>query len=308
MNKKYVVVLFVLGILAVACSKEESETKLIEEEQKLDEWIIAHDINAKKITNGVYIDVAETSQPKPEAGQYILVNYRLRFLEDFALEMSSFANDDGLYPQKYVYGGPELWQLTAPLVGIYPAVAKIGEGQNANIYFSSRHNEFSGIDFKSRRMEVELVKIIPALSLYQDSLSYHHIADGGQCVKIDTISAQTNSDQKGYHILYSVIDEGKGESMKGKAVVNTKFKAYYALQKSKKIFCASEEKINIISDTRFHAFTNNNYIDEIVRKMKIGGQLRIAMPSALLIKYSDLDYQYVVPMGAIVLFDIEIIE
>ncbi|MDR3094845.1 MAG: hypothetical protein LBU62_09440 [Bacteroidales bacterium] len=305
-------VLFVVGILAIACSKEGSETKLTEEEQKLDDWVIANDINAKKISTGVYISVEETTTPKPEAGQYVLVNYRLWFLDNNVLEMSSYADDASMYPQKYVYGGPELWQLTAPLVGIYAAIAKIGEGQNANIYFSSRNNEFSGTDFKSRLMKLELVKTIPTLSLYQDSLSYHHIADGVDYPKIDTISTQSNSDQKNYHILYSIIDEGWGnEYLKGKPVVNAKFKAYYALQKSQKIFCASVDeikKINIISDNRFHEITAVNYIDEIVSKMKIGGTVRIAMPSVLFMEYSGLEYQYAVPMGAVIIFEIEIIE
>ncbi|GHT79011.1 hypothetical protein FACS189464_3370 [Bacteroidia bacterium] len=309
MNKKYLVVLFIVGILSVACSKEESEVKLIEEEQKLDEWVSANDINAKKISGGVYISVAETSSPKPEAGQYILFNYRQRFLADFTLELSSSASDDALYLQKYVYGGPELLQLTAPLVGIYAAIAKMGEGQSANIYFSSRNNAFSdNRDFKSRKMELELVKIIPGLSLYQDSLSYHHIADGVECVKIDTIATQSISDQKKHNILYSVINEGNGARMKGKTVVNTNITAYYALQKSQKIFWENEEKVNIINDNRFHGFTNNNYIDKIVRDMQIGGNLRIAMPSDLCMQYSGQDSQYVVPMGSVVIFDIKIVE
>ncbi|MDR2848214.1 MAG: hypothetical protein LBV39_03820 [Bacteroidales bacterium] len=306
MNK--IVVLFVIGILAIACNKEESESKLIEEEQKLDEWVTSHQPDAVRISNGVYIDVKETSKPiKPEAGQYVLVNYKLWFLDDNTLEMSSFVDDKALYAAKYVFGGPELWQLTAPLVGIYAAIAKMGEGQTANIYFSSRYNEFSGIDFNSRRMQLELVTTIPALSLYQDSLSYYHIASE-EDVKIDTIATRSISDQKNYHILYSILNEGRGEGMKGKHIVNTNIQAYYALQKSQKVRYSSEEKINIITDSRFHEFANDNYIDDIVRKMRIGGRLRIAMPSVLFRKYSNMEEQYAVPMGSVGIFDIEIVE
>ncbi|MDR1666953.1 MAG: hypothetical protein LBS03_04580 [Bacteroidales bacterium] len=312
MNRQIFFLLVLTAGFLLACSKNETETRLLEEEQALDEWVKRHYAEAKKLSNGLYIRSEESSGEKPEAGQFVLLNYRLRLLDNMALEKTSYAITDETPVEKslYKFGGPEIWQLTAPLAGISAGIAQMSEEQTGTIFFSSRYNELTGFnfDYRSRILEMELVKIISALSLYQDTLCHFYIAQQSQ--KVDTVVTRTVTDVS-CHVMYGIVGEGTGESVDGKTTVRAKVEARYALRKNESILFAQPEKaIDLKNDPNFNSYTVDNYLNKILKPLKIGSKIRLAMPYVVFYgsNVEEDDGQVVVPMRSVIILDIEIVE
>ncbi|MDR0713347.1 MAG: hypothetical protein LBF89_03685 [Bacteroidales bacterium] len=315
MNRQIFFLLFVLTatVCLPSCNKDDSEAKLLEEEQALDVWMKNNYADAEKLSNGLYVSVTKSSlEKKPDAGQHVLVNYELRLLDNRALEKTSYTSTDEspIEQSLYKFGGPELWQLTAPLAGIFAGIAQMSEEQRGTIFFSSRYNVLTGfvIDYRSRMLEMELVKIIPALSLYQDTLCHAHVVQKVQ--KVDTTVTRSVVTGADCSVMYGIISEGKGESLNGKGTVYAQVEAYYALQRNASVNFAKEDKINLKTYPNFSNYTADNYLDKILQPLKTGAHLRIAMPYVLFYGKDPQEDngQVVVPMGSVVILDIKIVE
>jgi hypothetical protein len=250
----------------------------------------------------LYINVASKQEIKPEAGQYVLVNYRLRYLENNKLELASdkdFLAETPEYLPSYAYGGPEMWQLFAPLSGISEGIHRMSEGQTAKIYFYSFFNFFTEQDYKSRMLEIELVQIIPELTIYQESLMYQHIQNYG---KVDTIQVKLPIDSKNYKIMYHMDDAMDGAEISEHETIQTSTQLSYSLQ--------PEIQQPVLSD--FNTGTNPNIsstLDKILRPMHKGGKVMVAMPYVLVYgkqSYVTDNNQIIIPLESVLIFDITI--
>jgi hypothetical protein len=304
-----------LGVLA-SCNKDDSSEKLANEDRKLDEYIQANYPDAKELTNsvpnGLYIIASDTEQPKPEPGQYVLVDFILRQLFEDKVERVSYQDYESyqpIYYPFYIYGGPELWQLSAPsLTGVYKGLGLIGEGETGSIFFSSRHNMLfpSGADFISRVLEVKIVKIIEDLTLYQESLMNSYLSKYGT---VDTLVTKSTVDSKEYKVMFSVIDKGSGDSIESPRV-KVKINVYYTMLDGVQHTYLKDGETTWNSESSQFFNAAPNIMKEIFLKMNKGGRVSIAMPYRVYYgeDYNEILYdgntgQRIIPHGSVIILD-----
>ncbi|MDR1671985.1 MAG: hypothetical protein LBS09_00735 [Bacteroidales bacterium] len=329
MMKKVFALLLIVGTAAMSCNKEDdTEEKYLAELQALDKLMPTLDPSAKRVADGLYINVGQNENKKPQPGEFVLVNYRLRFIDNNALELSSYLSDlentadqPEFYPT-YVYGGPELWlmntsDMTKPaLTGIFEAMGQVSEGQGARIYFYSKYNIFTGsrMDFKSRVLDVEYLKVIQNMTAYQESLMHKHVIAYGRTV--DTVKVQYGGNE--YAVMYDIVRGGSDDAIAPNgnlpSQVLADVNAYYTFQEEESFqFVKTEENfksgVNILDSNYLPLYVSNEELfSAILKKAHKGDRAIVAMPYILFGGTEGIvdssGGQMIVPANSVVLFEI----
>ncbi len=308
----------IVAIIFWSCNKDDTAEKMAAEDQKLTEYMQTNLPDATNVSGGLYINKLTTidDSPKPEAGKFVLIDYMLYTLYDNVLERVSYMdyeNYQSAYPSIYKFGGPEIWQLTAPLTGISECIGQMHEGETSNIFFSSRHNVFYPYaDFTTRKLWLKLVKVIDDITVYQENLMSNYLKNctGGGT---DTIIVQSTVDNNPYKVMFRILNEGTGEKIGDNVEVKSTASASYLIQdRVAHPYVSNEEvKWNTANNSNLHTFTKSNCIGEILKKMKKGGKVALALPYRLV--YGDKDEnipvddntgQCVVPMYSVLIYEI----
>lgn len=321
MNKYFLMIVLGFALSTWACNKDDRDEKLAAEEQKLTEYMESTFPDAKKLANGLYIDKLSeiTNAPKPEAGKYVFVDYILKWLYTGQTEFVSYKDYESyqpIYLPLYKDGGPELWQLTAPLYGISAGIGEMREGETAHIYLASRYNDLIPGDFNTRLMWVRLVKVIDDLTLYQESLMSEYLKQVGG--EVDTVKVKSSIDFNEYSIMYAIEDEGDGDQITDAAAAKTKTSLSYMLQDYNTTYEYLDAQ-DISWETGSYPtglYTETNAMSEILTKMKKGGNVTVAMPYKLFfgdprtnndkVPRDGETQQIAVPVGSVIILKITI--
>jgi len=298
MNKKaFILLCALLGCVLCACNKDSVEKKWLEEEAKLAEWIKENRPDAL-FKNNIYfekegIEYPDNMSPEPENKDHVLVNFTCRFLYDNIIETVSYKDwqsHGAQFISSYREGGPELWPYERwESMGI----AQLHENELANIYIPSRMLNLQ--DFKTRKFEIELVKVIDTdLKSYQEKIM-------GHCMKkfnkdVDTITITENG--RDFYVIYHV-DEGKGDPVEVSSV-KTQYTEVYYLQEDDPRTCVTNR-----AKTGW-----NNKFSKMFQKVKKGGKITAVMPYRLM--YGEEPYkdnntqQFIAPLGSVLKYEISI--
>ncbi len=305
-NTIFLATLFGLMFLTTCNKTEDWEGKVLEEEQELGKYVETTYPNAEKINNSIYYLKTKVNNTgiKPDAGNYILVNFVCRYLYDGTYERVSYSNYatyNPIYYPAYAKGGPELWQLSNPLFGISEGVSKMREQEIASFFVSSR---YESNDYISRQYNIELVKVIPNLNTYQeDSLMRKFFKYKG--LVADSLTTTSQVDNNKYKIFFAITEEGDGDKILSDSEVKLNRTISYMLLPNTPIY----------SDKSYETVTNEVSwwydipIRQILMKMNKGGKVTIIFPFKVL--YGDNfvvndNMQQTVPEGSVVIFEITV--
>ncbi|MDR1864902.1 MAG: hypothetical protein LBR08_04950 [Bacteroidales bacterium] len=197
-------------MILVSCNRNDTDEKLLAEEQQLDQYIAANEQDAVR-ANGIYFKkISETEGVKPDVRDYVLIDYTCKHLYEGTVEQVSYKDYEAygaLYPSPYLEGGPEAMDLTRSLFGSY--IAGMREGENARLYVPSRH---TNRDFITRLYEITLVKVMGAdLTSYQEKLMDAYLKEYYAQATVDTIPV-TLDDGKVYHVLCATLQKSREDN------------------------------------------------------------------------------------------------
>ena len=284
MNKYWLVVLTFLFIAFYSCSKDKLEEELAAENQKLAAHMLRIDFpGADTISDYIYVKINApyTEGVKPKAGEYVLVNMKIKQYYDNILEYDS--NYNGMY----LKGGPEVMQLTAPLWGIFKGISMMREGETAEIVLPSYYYTQ---DLITRLFQIELVKVISDIDSYQESLMKWYMTEHKKFEQIDTIEMLV--DGKNHKVLYHIVDEIDSTKLITETTpVKLSWTGWYSLLTN---------KLNQYhKTTEAQSFTSvsevNTSIRNVLLKMDKGGKVIITMPYRLFVFDGKMNFNTTQP-------------
>ena len=295
MNLKALIFCILIACITCACNKNDVNEKWAKEEADLDEWVKENKPNLQK-ENFIYIEKFGHTYPsntQPEAGDHVLVNFVCTFLYDDIVEQVSYKDwkaHRALFPSTYKEGGPELW---APERWINMGIGQLREKERAMVYIPSRMLGLQ--DFKTRRFEIELVKVIDSdLKSYQEGLMGRYMK---KYCNVDTITIPING--KDHFIIYHVDEEGSGDAVNVSSV-RTSHDEYYLLQDDRPIDCVKNQ---------IKTGWDRNKFSEMFQSVKKGGKITVVMPYRIMYEeksYMDNNKQYIAPPGSVLRYEIRI--
>ncbi|MDR1154266.1 MAG: FKBP-type peptidyl-prolyl cis-trans isomerase [Bacteroidales bacterium] len=312
MNRKSLFLLCTLVACGLyACSKNDTDERLAEEEQKLTDYITTSFPDAIHLGGSAYL-VKTHEEPDGatiEAGNYILWNRKITNQVTDELEYTSDQNTK--FADSYVNGGPELALVQSTILD--EGLKHMRKGEKGDIYIPSRWLFF---DFQPRVFSIEVVDVISkGLSVYQESLMSGYIKNTYQepadTVK-DVISTIDNIE---YNVMYRIINEGTGHSITEGMNINSEVEISYLIREERnaRLFTTENKMWNTNRGEKINTLTKTNCVGEILTKMKKGGKggkLVIAMPSNLYWEDKNLPIntygQYYIPRWSVVIFTITV--
>lgn len=203
--------ILLLGIVIFAlngCIKDDSAEKQANETKKLDEYLIANNINTDPTETGLYyIERVSGNSIKPEVDDYVLVNYTGRFLNNdlFTTTVDSIAKENNIYDSLKVYGYQNL-KISTLISGFYQGLRTMGEGGKATLIIpSDLAYGYLGSGnippYTTLIYDVHLVKVIKDIQQYQQEKLDEYL---------DTIAFYSEIDEG----LYMITDKpGNGDSV-----------------------------------------------------------------------------------------------
>ncbi len=295
MNRSWWGVLTLLFIVFTSCNKDNLEEELAAENQKLAAYMQEIEFpGADTISDHIYVRInSHTEGMRPKAGEFVLINLRIQQLYDNILE---YDNKNPDY-RGNIQDGPEMWQLSAPLLGLSKAIGQMREGENADIYLPSYYYNRDRI---TRLIQIELLKVVPDIASYQESLMKWYMKDYKKFGEIDTI--ESTAESKKYKLLYSIIDEGDGQKIESTSSLKLSWSASYILQEG-------ESNIKLYQETK-ESSSFPAAFEKVLLKMNTGGKVFITMPYILAygtVKYANDIGQYIIPPESpIVVFEVTV--
>jgi len=292
--KTLVLLCALLVCVASACKKDETSEKWAKEEADLADWMKENhpDLTSDK---GVYIEKFGPAYPdniQPEANDYVLVNFICSFLYDDVIETVSYKDWQGhgaKFHSFYREGGPELWPYER---WVNMGIDQLYENERANIYVPSRILNLQ--DFKPRKYEIELVKVIDTdIKSYQEKLMGHCMKKYGK--NVDTITIKDKG--KDYYVIFHV-DEGKGDPVDISSV-KTHHNELYLLQEGDYRTCFSNQ-VKTGWDKKF---------SKMFQSVKSGGKITVVMPYRIMYgeePYMDANKQNIAPSDSVLKYEISI--
>jgi len=295
-----------------ACNKNDIYEKLAEEEQKLADYIAdTYGDAAINLGGGAFLVklVEQQDSVVIEPGDYIICNRRVTNQITEELEYTSDLSNMK-FQDSYVKGGPEILRILESKFD--EGVRLMTKGEKGKIYIPSR---WLFNDFEPRIFYVDIVEVIKSLPEYQHDLMFEYVRK--ICKKgayVDTVKniASTSDKTSNNIVMYYIMDEGKGDVISDGSNVETKTSISFLLQDSKINNYTSEQKQTWNSNKIDTPLTSSNFMGEILKKMKKGGKVVVAVPSKL---YWDDDNlptpvnefgQFNIPRWSVVVFTIVI--
>ena len=304
--------LFLAGTLFVcllyACKKNDIDEKLAEEEQKLEEYIKTTYGNAAiNLGGGAFLvkTQEETEGATVEAGNYILWNRKITNQISGALEYTSESSNIK-YPDSYVHGGPEITVVLSSKID--EGLTQMKKGEQGSVFLPSR---WLFLDFQPRIFNMEIVDVIKDLSVYQEALMYGYLRNKHK-VKVDTVKNVVSAiDNTEYNVMYHIMEKGTGEAITDGMNIETKTTMSYLIRNDQVHSYTEDQDLTWNTNTtgKMNTLTKTNCVAEILKKIKKGGKVVVAMPSKLLWDDKDLpkvQEQYAVPKWSVVVFTITI--
>ena len=296
MNVKSLVLLcvFVAGAFC-ACSKDNVAERWAKEEAELAEWI-AQNKPGLIIENGIYFEklLPEYDENiRPDANDFVLVDYECRFLSNNVLEKVSYKDwqaRGASIPSVFREGGPELWESKFWEV---MGVGHLRENESANVYIPSRLLNLQ--DFETRVFTIHLRKVIDEnLKVYQEKLMECYMK---KYEKVDTITIK--EDGKDFYVIYHVEREGAGNAITGSSVKTRTSESYY-LQSGDEKICFSNRDFSWTKHLAM--FRSEN------QPVKRGGRIIAVMPYRLMYgaKANMENKQYIAPTNSVLKYEINI--
>ena len=315
MNIKY---LFIMSLLisAVLCAcnrPDDLDKKYLKEEEELAAYVTSEFPDAINLGKGAFlVKHNEEEEGVPvEAGNYIFWNRVITNHITKDLEYTSNLSNVK-FPESYVNGGPEI----AVVLSEFPidnGLKLMRKGERGDIYIPSRHLTMDA-NFQPRVYAVEIVDVVKDLSLYQESLMYEYIKKlQHRNAKVDTIkNVESTIDKTKYNVMYYIMDKGSGKEISEGADVETKTSISYIIQENEvhDYLDQQDEKWSTKSGEKINTLTKENCVGEILKQMKKGGKVVIAMSSRLFWEDKNLPKnkhdQYEIPKWSVVIFTITI--
>jgi len=286
------------------------DEKLAEEERILTEYITERFGDAAiPLGGGAYL--VRTSPENPEgasieASNYILWNWKITNqitkVQEYTSDKSSVK-----YPESYVDGGPEITRILS--FKIDEGLANMNKGEKGDIYIPSR---FLFCDFQPRIFSVEIVDVIPDLSVHQELLMNGYIRRTYERAKVDTIKNVVSTiDKKEYNVMYHIVHQGEGEAITKGMNIETKTNISYLIrERDIRSYTDLEITWNTNSTGMINTLTKTNCVGEILEKMNRGGKVVVTMSSKLYWDDDDLprnkQEQFYIPKWSVVVFTINI--
>ena len=301
MNIKSFVFLCTLCVcLLCACKKDDLAEKWAQEEAILADWIRENNIDAI-FDNGIWVQriLKFEDNIKPEAGDHLLVNYKSRFLfNENYIEQASCKNCGARVLPTYKEGGPELWQPLSPSSALpeyrlITGIDNLHEKETAVAYVPSRMLNLQ--DFITRKIEIELVKVIDDLKTYQEELM--------RCImknfieNVDTIGITDNGRE--FYVVYH-IDDSDGDEVDISSVT-TSYSEKYFLENDTPVTCVRLQD-------RAGADWNNKF-SKMFQSIKRGNIITVVMPYRVMYgeeRYDDINKQLIAPPGSVLMYEINI--
>jgi len=312
MNIKTLVLLCtLLGCILCAC-KKDIEEGLLKEEQKLAEYITdTYGDAAINLGGGAFLVKTheEAEGAKVVAGNYILWNRKITNQITGELEYTSDLSDVK-FPDSYIQGGPEITVVLSSKID--EGLTQMKKGEQGNVYIPSRWLFF---DFQPRIFYVDIVDVISDLTVYQETLMSGYIKKlHRKVVPVDTIKNVISSiDGKEYNVMYSIIEKGSGDEIVDGMNLETKTSTSYLIRENDAHSYLVDQDLTWNTNTtgKMNTQTKTNCVGVILKKMKKGGKVVVAMPSKLYWDDKDLPKnkqtdQYHIPKWSVVIFTITI--
>ena len=296
------------GILC-ACSTDETDEKLAEEEKKLAEYITTHYPDAISLGAGAYIVKTDDQEDSAKivAGNYILWNWEITNQITEQVEYTSELSSTK-FLDSYVDGGPEITLVQSTILD--EGLKQMNKGGKSKIFISSRWLFY---DFQPRIFSVEIVDVVKDLSIYQEGLMTGYINGAYNGITVDTIKNVVSSvDNTKYNVMYHIINEGTGDAVKQNMELTTKTTISYLIQENgvHQYIPDAEPVWRTSVGERINTQTKTNCVGEILMKMKKGGKVVVSMPSKLFWEDKNLpvnnDGQYYIPKWSVVVVMITI--
>jgi hypothetical protein len=164
-----------------------------------------------------------------------------------------------------------------------------------------------GMDFRSRKINLQVVKIISNLRIYQESLMYQYLNETYD--QVDTVQVRSSVDGEQYKVMYHVTSRGNGEDIVQNGQLADVI-GYYMFQTQdahNNLFVASKENFPNGIDLSQLTPNSNDYLQPILQKMSKGGSVVIAMPYIIFNGRDPVRNEYsqdVVPINSVVLLNI----
>ena len=291
------VFVFLCIIFVCACNKDDTAEKWAKEEADLKVWISENAPKAELIESGIYFELIRKNDAgiEPETGDHVLVNFICSFL-DGTVEQVSY-KDETTTPKPmnhstYREGGPELWSSD---YWTKMGVELMREKEKANIYIPSR---MIGLrDFKSRKFEIELVRVIADLKTYQEDIMTNYM-EKKFSDDFDTEPITINGRE--LLIFFHIDNSEAGDDEVNVSSVSTLHNEYYYLQDNDPRFCV-HGRAKTGWDKKF---------ENIFQSAKKGGTITAMMPYRVM--YGENPYiwddtkQFIAPLGSVLKYEIYI--
>jgi hypothetical protein len=282
----------------------------LEEERILAEYILATygaDADTVKVLgDGAYLVKThiEPDGATVEAGNYILWNWKITNQITEELEYTSDLSSIK-FQGSYADGGPEITLVQS--FKIDEGLKQMRKGEKGDVYIPSR--QLFG-DFQPRIYSVEIVDVIRDLSVYQEALMSGFIRRKYKGAAADTIKDVVSTiDMTEYNVMYHISDEGTGGTITGTSI-ETKTNISYMIQLNREhdIHSYKKDEERTWNTNKINTLTKTSCVGEILKKMKKGGKVDIAMPSKLLWEEMPVnnDGQYLIPRWSVVILTITI--
>ena len=289
-------------LFASACNRIDIYEEWAKEEAKLAEWISENAPDADFIPDkDIYFEIIRrkpVDNIAPETGDHVLVNFISSFL-DGTIEEVSFkdgpAKYNALLHSKYLEGGPELWNSD---YWSRMGVGEMREKEKANIYIPSRMLNLQ--DFKTRKIEIELVQVIEDLRAYQEGLM-NNFMEKNFCKNFDTDTITINGREL---IIFFHIDNSKAGDEEADFVSVRTFDEYYFLQENDFRVCA----LNQTDKKKWE----KSIFSEMFKSVKKGDVITAMMPYRVM--YGEESYIYaptkqtIAPLGSVLKYKIDFID
>ncbi len=300
----------VIGLFG-SCSKDNTDEKLKEEEDKLAAYMADHPEAVKVTGKEIYVIKTKEQEEgeKVVAGNFILWNHTVKFLETSEIEYNS-ERSNVIYPGSYVDGGPEL-----VLIQSWPldeGIKLLKKGELGDIYIPSR---YTICDFQTRVWNAEIVDVITDMNKYQEALMYNYlrgvISQEKRSIKVDSVkNVKSTVDNKEYNVMYHIVDQGAGDPIASDATkIDTRTSVAYTIREgisNVRPFAFEQDFSWINSSTK----TKEDCVGKILREMHKGGKVIVAMPHILYFGdeplWNDKKMQIIVPQWSVLIFTITI--
>jgi FKBP-type peptidyl-prolyl cis-trans isomerase len=194
----FIIVVTVTAFMVQSCVNNDLEELENKERQIIEQYLTENNIPAEaKTAGGIYfIDKKTGTGLAPKKGDYIVINYAGRYLEDGTIRETNFDSLKSEWPisselENYLFG-PSKIVFGYSMPGINEALALMKEGGKASAIIPS---DKANYDYRPLVYDLELIKVIREVVRYEDSVlnvfSSKYYSNEG---RIDTLGIWTRID------------------------------------------------------------------------------------------------------------------